>query len=67
MNENVSPQTVATKGSLEPDGDAILELPIRGFRGTPEEIERQWFEKIYTGRGDSQKQQIGRASCRERV
>ena len=27
-------------------------LPIRGFRGTPEEIERQWYEKVYTGRGD---------------
>ncbi len=27
-------------------------LPIRGFRGTPEEIERQWYEQIHRGRGD---------------
>ena len=46
-----------------PDGasDADLDLPIKGFKGTPEEIERQWFEKIYTGRGDSQKQLTLRA------
>jgi uncharacterized oligopeptide transporter (OPT) family protein len=37
------------------------ELAIRGFKGTPEEIERQWFEKVYTGRGDSQKQLTLRA------
>src|SRR6059058_1469548 len=41
--------------------DADLDLPIKGFKGTPEEIERQWFEKIYTGRGDSQKQLTFRA------
>src|ERR1051325_6771719 len=41
--------------------DADLDLPIRGFTGTPEEIERQWFEKIYTGRGDRQKQLTLRA------
>jgi uncharacterized oligopeptide transporter (OPT) family protein len=37
------------------------ELAIRGFKGTPDEIERQWFEKVYTGRGDSQKQLTLRA------
>ena len=37
------------------------ELAIRGFKGTPEEIERQWFEKVYTGRGDSLKQLTLRA------
>jgi uncharacterized oligopeptide transporter (OPT) family protein len=41
--------------------DADLDLPIKGFKGTPEEIERQWFEKIYTGRGDRQKQLTLRA------
>ena len=30
-----------------------FELPIEGFTGTPEEIERQWYEKVYKGRGDS--------------
>lgn len=41
--------------------DADLDLALRGFQGTPEEIERQWFERIYTGRGDSQKQLTFRA------
>jgi uncharacterized oligopeptide transporter (OPT) family protein len=41
--------------------DADLDLPIQGFKGTPDEIERQWFEKIYTGRGDTQKQLTLRA------
>ena len=41
--------------------DADLDLPIQGFKGTPDEIERQWFEKIYTGRGDQQKQLTLRA------
>ena len=36
-------------------------LPIAGFRGTPEEIERQWFEQVYKGRGDSMKQLTLRA------
>lgn len=41
--------------------DADLDLPIRGFKGTAEEIERQWFEKVYTGRGDCQAQLTPRA------
>src|SRR5271166_7144894 len=38
-----------------------FELPIAGFQGTPEEIERQWFEKVYKGRGDSMAQLTWRA------
>ena len=38
-----------------------FELPIGGFQGTPEEIERQWFEKVYKGRGDSMAQLTWRA------
>ncbi|HEV2695041.1 MAG TPA: OPT family oligopeptide transporter [Verrucomicrobiae bacterium] len=38
-----------------------FELPIAGFTGTPEEIERQWFEKVYRGRGDSMRQLTWRA------
>ncbi|NUQ61416.1 MAG: OPT/YSL family transporter [Pirellulales bacterium] len=37
------------------------ELPIAGFRGTPEEIERQWYEQVYRGRGDSMAQLTWRA------
>src|SRR6267378_6123511 len=36
-------------------------LAIRGFRGTPEEIERQWYEQVYTGRGDRMSQLTWRA------
>lgn len=32
------------------------ELPVDGFKGTAEEIERQWYEKCYLGRGDTVKQ-----------
>ena len=38
-----------------------IELPIGGFQGTPEEIERQWFEQVYKGRGDSMLQLTWRA------
>ncbi len=37
------------------------ELPIEGFKGTPEEIELQWYEKCYVGRGDTVKQLTWRA------
>ena len=36
-------------------------LPVHGFTGTPEEIERQWYEQIYRGRGDSMRQLTWRA------
>lgn len=41
--------------------DADFALPVAGFTGTPAEIERQWFEKVYRGRGDSMKQLTWRA------
>ena len=46
------------------DGVAAAErdrLPIHGFTGTPEEIERQWYEQVYRGRGDSMRQLTWRA------
>lgn len=36
-------------------------LPVEGFKGTPEEVERQWFDQVYTGRGDTIKQLTWRA------
>ncbi len=47
----------ASKGDEAGD----FELPVKGFKGTPEEIERQWFEQVYTGRGDSMRQLTWRA------
>jgi OPT family oligopeptide transporter len=42
-------------------GDDEFKLPVEGFKGTPEEIERQWFEQVYRGRGDSMRQLTWRA------
>jgi OPT family oligopeptide transporter len=36
-------------------------LPIHGFRGDPEEIEHQWYEQVYRGRGDRMLQLTWRA------
>lgn len=38
-----------------------FELPVDGFAGTPDEIEGQWYEQVYRGRGDSMKQLTWRA------
>src|SRR6266436_1256847 len=40
---------------------ALTALPVEGFRGTPEEIERQWYEQVYRGRGDRMAQLTWRA------
>src|SRR5262249_50794759 len=36
-------------------------LPVAGFIGTPEAIERHWYEEVYRGRGDSMAQLTWRA------
>src|SRR5256712_13802414 len=36
-------------------------LPTHRFVGTAEEIERQWYEEVYRGRGDSMLQLTWRA------
>jgi uncharacterized oligopeptide transporter (OPT) family protein len=51
------PQT----GSPDRVAPRAAELPIEGFTGSPAEIERQWFERVYLGRGDSMKQLTARA------
>ena len=47
--------------SRQTEAAGDFELPLAGFKGTPEEIERQWFEQVYRGRGDSMKQLTWRA------
>ena len=37
-------------------GEADQPLPVAGFKGTSEEIERQWYEQVYRGHGDSMAQ-----------
>jgi uncharacterized oligopeptide transporter (OPT) family protein len=61
MDDHLKEPTMAADRPAGAVSDADLDLPILGFKGTPEEIERQWFEKIYTGRGDRQKQLTLRA------
>src|ERR1035441_10317276 len=61
MSRDANIPPISPDGTREAASDADLDLPIQGFKGTPEEIERQWFEKIYTGRGDTQKQLTWRA------
>ena len=61
MSQDLKEPTRPPDGPTGAPSDADLDLPIQGFKGTPEEIERQWFEKIYTGRGDPQKQLTLRA------
>jgi putative OPT family oligopeptide transporter len=36
-------------------------LVLEGFQGPPEEVERQWFEQVYRGRGDTMRQLTWRA------
>jgi len=53
-------------GTRNPDEPGLpsaepFHLPIEGFQGSPEEIERQWYEKVFKGRGDSMAQLTWRA------
>jgi OPT family oligopeptide transporter len=61
VSDDLNQPTGPAAGHEHTPADADLDLPIQGFKGTPDEIERQWFEKIYTGRGDRQKQLTWRA------
>lgn len=36
-------------------------LPLDGFKGTPDEIEQQWYDQVYTGSGDRIRQLTWRA------
>ncbi len=55
-----SPNLPTSKEQFNPRGDDF-KLPVAGFQGSPEEIEQQWFEQVYTGRGDSMAQLTWRA------
>jgi putative OPT family oligopeptide transporter len=47
--------------SIGPSDEADRPLPVAALKGTPEEIERQWYEQVYRGRGDSMAQLTARA------
>lgn len=54
---HAGPFNPACRAPAEP----VYQLPVTGFRGTPEEIESQWFARCYRGRGDSMLQLTWRA------
>jgi OPT family oligopeptide transporter len=54
MSDTPKPSTAAGQKTSE-------ELPLAGFKGTPDEIDRQWYEQVYKGRGDSMPQLTVRA------
>ena len=54
------PTAPRSAGTPAPDHDD-RPLPIAGFQGTPDEVERQWYEQVYKGRGDSMPQLTLRA------
>jgi len=43
------------------DPYADYELPVTPFRGSPDEVERAWYERCYVGRGDTIAQLTWRA------
>jgi uncharacterized oligopeptide transporter (OPT) family protein len=51
--------SVLTASTETPHGSHSL--PVQRFVGTPEEIERQWYEQVYRGRGDRLAQLTWRA------
>ncbi len=62
------PAAATAKSASSPDkpSETVLDrnevpLCIEGFQGTPEEVEKQWFEKVYRGRGDIMPQLTFRA------
>jgi len=52
------PETPVKPGENE---NTTYQLPVAGFKGTPDEIEQQWYERCYVGRGDSMWQLTWRA------
>ena len=54
-------------GGAEDGPDFDAPLRVDGFQGTPEEIERQWYQEVYLGRGDSMRQLTWRAVLMKRA
>ncbi len=49
------------KGASPDNAYENYQLPVEGFKGTAEEVERQWYNNCYLGRGDTIKQLTWRA------
>src|SRR5262245_33049969 len=57
----VSPAQAAPPMDRSVEAAPERPLPVAGFKGTPDEIERQWYEQVYRGQGDSMAQLTWRA------
>ncbi len=57
LGRSAPPKDLAVGATDEQDRP----LPVAGFKGTPEEIERQWYEQVFRGHGDSMAQLTWRA------
>ena len=61
MSQTLAERSAAPADLSPASDDADRPLPVAGFKGTHEEIERQWYEEVYRGRGDSMAQLTWRA------
>ena len=61
MSPDSSKENPATQTPSATPSEDNFKLNVDGFKGTPEEIERQWYEQVYKGRGDSMAQLTWRA------
>jgi len=61
MSQTLAERSAAPTDLSPASDDADRPLPVAGFKGTHEEIERQWYEEVYRGRGDSMAQLTWRA------
>jgi uncharacterized oligopeptide transporter (OPT) family protein len=61
LGAGLRPAAPAARTAIATPAPERDRLPIRGFEGTPDEIERQWYEQVYRGRGDRMRQLTWRA------
>src|SRR5271155_365128 len=61
MSQTLAERSAAPTDVFGATDDRDRPLPVAGFKGTHEEIERQWYEEVYRGRGDSMAQLTWRA------
>jgi putative OPT family oligopeptide transporter len=61
MSQTLAEHSAAPTDLSAATDDRDWPLPVAGFKGTHEEIERQWYEEVYRGRGDSMAQLTWRA------
>src|SRR6202162_5718443 len=61
MSQTLAEHSAAPTDLSAATDDRDQPLPVAGFKGTLEEIERQWYEQVYRGHGDSMAQLTWRA------